>query len=158
MAAEAACHDDAQTFQNAAGAGPQDQWPRLYASPQQHHHQSRQNQRREGAVAGARVERRQLFDCQVPGDCVVCGHRWARSMWSTHLIYSGTRATRGVVSPCRPSLRIVIVSDTHGELDHRIAREAVDGDIVVHAGDIGCREVLDALKPRERQVDCRARQ
>ena len=45
------------------------------------------------------------------------------------------------------SLRIVIVSDTHGELDDRIAREAMGSDIVVHAGDIGRREVLDALTP-----------
>ena len=45
------------------------------------------------------------------------------------------------------SLRVVILSDTHGELDHRIAREAVDSDVIVHAGDIGRREVLDALKP-----------
>jgi putative phosphoesterase len=48
-----------------------------------------------------------------------------------------------------PSLRVVIVSDTHGELDDRIAREAVGSDIVVHAGDIGRREVLDALTPRD---------
>jgi len=45
------------------------------------------------------------------------------------------------------SLRVVIVSDTHGELDHRIAHEAAHSDIVVHAGDIGSREVLDALTP-----------
>jgi putative phosphoesterase len=47
------------------------------------------------------------------------------------------------------SLRVVIVSDTHGELDERIAREAVASDVVVHAGDVGSREVLDALKPRD---------
>lgn len=47
------------------------------------------------------------------------------------------------------SLRVVIVSDTHGELDHRIAREAVASDVVVHAGDVGSRDVLDALTPRD---------
>ena len=45
------------------------------------------------------------------------------------------------------SMRIVIVSDTHGELDHRIVEAVTDCDIVVHAGDIGGREVLDALTP-----------
>lgn len=39
------------------------------------------------------------------------------------------------------------MSDTHGELDDRIAEEAIRSDIVVHAGDIGSREVLDALTP-----------
>lgn len=47
------------------------------------------------------------------------------------------------------SLRVVIVSDTHGELDHRIAREALASDVVVHAGDVGSRDVLDALIPRD---------
>ena len=45
------------------------------------------------------------------------------------------------------SLRLLVVSDTHGELDDRIAAEARRSDIVVHAGDIGSREVLDALRP-----------
>lgn len=47
------------------------------------------------------------------------------------------------------SLRVVIVSDTHGELDDRIARQAMASDVVVHAGDVGGREVLDALTPRD---------
>jgi putative phosphoesterase len=47
------------------------------------------------------------------------------------------------------SVRVVIVSDTHGELDERIAREAVASDVVVHAGDVGGRDVLDALTPRD---------
>jgi putative phosphoesterase len=47
------------------------------------------------------------------------------------------------------SLQVVIVSDTHGELDHRIAEEALRSDIVVHAGDIGSRAVLDALTPAD---------
>ncbi len=47
------------------------------------------------------------------------------------------------------SLRIVIVSDTHGALDNRIAEEAARSDFVVHAGDVGSRDVLDALTPRD---------
>ncbi len=45
------------------------------------------------------------------------------------------------------SMRILVVSDTHGELDERVAREAADCDVVVHAGDVGGRDVLDALRP-----------
>lgn len=47
------------------------------------------------------------------------------------------------------NLQVFVVSDTHGELDDRIAEEARRSDIVVHAGDIGCREVLDALTPAD---------
>ena len=45
------------------------------------------------------------------------------------------------------SMRVVIVSDTHGTLDDRIAGEAMGSDIVVHAGDIGSPEVLEGLTP-----------
>lgn len=50
------------------------------------------------------------------------------------------------------SLRVIIVSDTHGALDERIADEAQSSDIVVHAGDIGSRAVLDALRPRDGEL------
>ena len=43
----------------------------------------------------------------------------------------------------------MILSDTHGELDDRIAEEAARSSIVVHAGDVGSREVLDSLIPRD---------
>lgn len=43
------------------------------------------------------------------------------------------------------SVRIVILSDTHGELDERVARQAAESDVVVHAGDVGSRNVLEAL-------------
>ena len=43
------------------------------------------------------------------------------------------------------SVRIVIVSDTHGELDERVARQAAESDVVVHAGDVGGVGVLEAL-------------
>jgi len=47
------------------------------------------------------------------------------------------------------NVRVMILSDTHGALDDRIAEEAARSDIVVHAGDVGSREVLDALTPRD---------
>ena len=47
------------------------------------------------------------------------------------------------------SMRIFIVADTHGELDQRVAEEAMGSDLVVHAGDIGSRQVLDDLTPRD---------
>ena len=47
------------------------------------------------------------------------------------------------------SMRIVIVSDTHGAVDARIAEQAARSDVVVHAGDIGCADVLEALAPRD---------
>lgn len=50
------------------------------------------------------------------------------------------------------SVRVVIVSDTHGELDERVARLAAASDVVVHAGDVGGRSVLDALTPRNGEL------
>lgn len=46
------------------------------------------------------------------------------------------------------SLRVIILSDTHGEVDDRIAREAAESDLVVHAGDVGNRGVLESVRPR----------
>jgi putative phosphoesterase len=43
-------------------------------------------------------------------------------------------------------MRVLIVSDTHGQLDERIAALARNCDIVVHAGDVGNAAVLDALR------------
>lgn len=48
----------------------------------------------------------------------------------------------------RKHLRVAIVSDTHGKLDPRIARAVARHDCVIHAGDIGCAAVLDALSTR----------
>lgn len=42
--------------------------------------------------------------------------------------------------------RVLIVSDTHGFLDPRIARLAAECDAAVHAGDIGAASVLDQLR------------
>lgn len=44
-------------------------------------------------------------------------------------------------------MRVAIVSDTHGEVDDRIVDEALRCDFVVHAGDVGTRDVLEALDP-----------
>lgn len=48
--------------------------------------------------------------------------------------------------------RILLVSDTHGVLDERIAACAQDCDLVVHAGDIGNRRILSQLRARSRKV------
>lgn len=50
------------------------------------------------------------------------------------------------------SVRIAIVSDTHGYLDPRIARIVAACDVAVHAGDIGGAAVLRALRPRGGRV------
>jgi len=42
-------------------------------------------------------------------------------------------------------MRVLIVSDTHGRVDARIAALARDCDAVVHGGDVGNAAVLDAL-------------
>lgn len=47
----------------------------------------------------------------------------------------------------RSSTKVAIISDTHGVLDERIAAQVRSSDAVVHAGDIGGRGVLDALRP-----------
>jgi putative phosphoesterase len=43
--------------------------------------------------------------------------------------------------------RVLLVSDTHGQVDPRIAELAMQADIVVHAGDIGDAQVLESLRP-----------
>ena len=45
-------------------------------------------------------------------------------------------------------MRVLIVSDTHGLIDARIAALARDCDAVVHGGDVGDAAVLDALGGR----------
>lgn len=46
----------------------------------------------------------------------------------------------------RGRLRIALVADTHGCVDMRVLRVAAACDLVVHAGDIGGGNVLDALR------------
>lgn len=45
----------------------------------------------------------------------------------------------------RKSVRVAIVSDTHGFVDARVLDVAATCDVVVHAGDIGNAKVLQAL-------------
>ncbi|HEY9199404.1 MAG TPA: metallophosphoesterase family protein, partial [Gammaproteobacteria bacterium] len=49
-------------------------------------------------------------------------------------------------------LRVAILSDTHGELDARIAEQVARCDYAVHAGDVGNAAVLAALHPRLGEV------
>jgi len=46
--------------------------------------------------------------------------------------------------------RVLILSDTHGELNSHIAAMSQAVDVVIHCGDIGNAHVLSALQPRER--------
>lgn len=50
------------------------------------------------------------------------------------------------------TLRVAIVSDTHGRLDPRIASLVAECDLAVHAGDIGSAAVLAGLAPRDGRV------
>lgn len=43
-------------------------------------------------------------------------------------------------------MRVLLLSDTHGVLDARIAALADCCDIVVHAGDVGSAQVLRRLR------------
>lgn len=44
------------------------------------------------------------------------------------------------------TVRVCIMSDTHGHVDERVLAEAAGCDLVVHGGDIGNADVLDALQ------------
>lgn len=50
------------------------------------------------------------------------------------------------------AVRVGIVSDTHGELDARIAATISTCHVAIHAGDIMGRHVLDQLQPHGGQV------
>ncbi len=45
-----------------------------------------------------------------------------------------------------PTIRIGLISDTHGRLDHRVGTAFADVDHIIHAGDIGSPEVLLELE------------
>ena len=49
-------------------------------------------------------------------------------------------------------MKVLIISDTHGQLDSRIACLARSCDIAIHAGDIMSAQVLDQLSPRTGRV------
>lgn len=44
-----------------------------------------------------------------------------------------------------PAVRVLLLADTHGVLDPRIAELAQDCALAVHAGDVGASAVLEAL-------------
>jgi len=46
------------------------------------------------------------------------------------------------------SVQVAIVADTHGFLDPRIAARVGRCEYAVHAGDVGCAAVLEAMRPR----------
>jgi len=46
----------------------------------------------------------------------------------------------------RAAVRVLLLADTHGILDERIAALARECDVVVHAGDVGNGGVIDALE------------
>jgi putative phosphoesterase len=46
-------------------------------------------------------------------------------------------------------VRVAIVADTHGFLDPRIAERVEGCEYAVHAGDVGCAAVLEAMRPRQ---------
>ena len=48
------------------------------------------------------------------------------------------------------STKVLIVSDTHGQIDENIAQMSQQVDFVLHCGDIGDAHVLSALQPRRR--------
>jgi putative phosphoesterase len=52
----------------------------------------------------------------------------------------------------RKSVRVAIVSDTHGFVDARVLEVAGSCDVVVHAGDIGNAKVLQVLRSVTGQV------
>lgn len=52
----------------------------------------------------------------------------------------------------RAGLKIALLSDTHGQLDARIAARVADCAWAVHAGDIGHADILKQLRPRQGKV------
>ena len=53
------------------------------------------------------------------------------------------------------TITALLLSDSHGSIDPRIARLAAGCDYAVHAGDVGTAAVLDALRPKRRLVAVR---
>jgi len=47
---------------------------------------------------------------------------------------------------------VAIISDTHGQLDPRIANIVNQADIAIHAGDIGDAAILEAMQPKSGKV------
>ena len=56
------------------------------------------------------------------------------------------------MEPSTAAVKVGILSDTHGYLDHRIAEVIRDCDYAIHAGDIMGAHILDRLQPRRRVI------
>jgi len=54
--------------------------------------------------------------------------------------------------PASRAITVAIISDTHTDLDPRIAEIIRDTDIAIHAGDIGNASVLSAMSPKSGRV------
>lgn len=52
----------------------------------------------------------------------------------------------------REITKVAIISDTHNHLDARIEAIIRDCDYAIHAGDIGCAEVLERMQPRIHKI------
>jgi putative phosphoesterase len=50
------------------------------------------------------------------------------------------------------TLKILLLSDTHGHLDERILTHAAEADEIWHAGDVGSLEVVDRLQALSKTV------
>ena len=56
------------------------------------------------------------------------------------------------MEPVNLTVKVCILSDTHGYLDHRVADIVSDCDYAIHAGDIMGAHILDQLSPRKRVI------
>jgi putative phosphoesterase len=60
---------------------------------------------------------------------------------------AGLETRRGIASGVRGDDRVVgIISDTHGLLRPEAIAELTGSDLIIHAGDVGAREILDRLR------------
>lgn len=50
------------------------------------------------------------------------------------------------------TLRVALLSDTHGFLDPRVGAYVEQCDLAIHAGDLGCLSILDQIRPRQGRV------
>ena len=50
------------------------------------------------------------------------------------------------------AVRVAIISDTHSYLSLQIIKLIKQCDIAVHAGDIGCKAILDSMRPKTGKV------
>ena len=49
-------------------------------------------------------------------------------------------------------MRVAIISDTHSYLSPHIIKLIKQCDIAIHAGDIGCKAILDSMQPKSGKI------